>query len=246
MTGTPQEIRALLQPFLRAVQNPVDFNQEDLFEGREALKRVFDNIDARRNPALADGFGAAQSVLVALIRKRHIEQPVALKAVGSMLDAMLTLMEKAASGSGKTFDLGGIGESTPSAAKQYLRLSDGPASIPLSGGGAPSASLPLPGLPGSDKATQSEGLTPMPPAPKNEHSLGQLLVSSGKISQGQLARALDLQQINGRRLGEVLIAMEAIGIHSLEEALSRQNMLSDCKSSTAGQSPNFRRERRKG
>ena len=241
MKINPQEIRALLDPFLQAVQNPLDFNQEDIFHGREALKRVFDLINPRQNTDLADGFGAAQSLLVASIRKGQIEQHVALKAVGAMLNAMVTLMENGGAGGG-TFDLALPGD-PGAAAQNYLRLADTPASIPLpssEGDDSTPAALPLPGQ-------ETEASVPMPtapPAPVGEHCLGQLLVSSGKISQSQLARALDLQQINGRRLGEVLIAMEAIGIHSLEEALSRQNMLADCKASTARQNPNFRRQAR--
>ncbi|MEZ5973804.1 MAG: hypothetical protein R3E96_02860, partial [Planctomycetota bacterium] len=73
-----------------------------------------------------------------------------------------------------------------------------------------------------------------PVSPKGEHTLGQLLVQSGKISSSQLTRALDLQKINGRRLGEVLIAMEAIGIQTLEEALNRQQVLQSFKGGNKG------------
>ena len=44
----------------------------------------------------------------------------------------------------------------------------------------------------------------------------------GMIDFDVLDRALGMQRLNGKKLGEVLVAMEAIGIQTLNSALERQ------------------------
>ncbi|GBD33543.1 hypothetical protein HRbin33_02537 [bacterium HR33] len=57
----------------------------------------------------------------------------------------------------------------------------------------------------------------------NPHPLGELLVRAGKISEAELHQARELQQRgDGRRLGEILVAMGAIGARDLEQQLRRQ------------------------
>ena len=94
MKSQPEEIKALLSPFLKALQDPSDFSEQSLFEGREALKAVFDRIDQRHDKALAQGFWSVQALVMALIRKGSIDQPVALKAIGGVVESLLDLMSR--------------------------------------------------------------------------------------------------------------------------------------------------------
>ncbi|HET7563967.1 MAG TPA: DUF4388 domain-containing protein [Gemmatimonadaceae bacterium] len=58
----------------------------------------------------------------------------------------------------------------------------------------------------------------------NPHPLGELLVRSGKVSEGDLARARHLQQSgrDSRRLGEILVAIGAISQKELERQVRFQ------------------------
>jgi tetratricopeptide (TPR) repeat protein len=57
----------------------------------------------------------------------------------------------------------------------------------------------------------------------NPHPLGELLVRAGKITEAELHQARELQRLgDGRRLGEILVAMGAIGARDLEQQLRRQ------------------------
>ncbi|MEZ6003927.1 MAG: hypothetical protein R3F17_12020 [Planctomycetota bacterium] len=236
------QIRSCLDPFIRATGNPVDFNRESLFEGRDALKQVFDLIDHRHQRALAEGFGAVQALVGGMIRRGHVEQGVVLKAIHTLMSTLVELAGsqpiagpqaefeiKAPSGHGPLPGLSGLSPLPPAP-------TPGMRSAAPSAPAAPSASgyLRLGGQPGKLELAGRPGAPVEPVSPKGEHTLGQLLVQSGKISSSQLTRALDLQKINGRRLGEVLIAMEAIGIQTLEEALNRQQVLQSFKGGNKG------------
>lgn len=58
----------------------------------------------------------------------------------------------------------------------------------------------------------------------NPHPLGELLLRAGKISEGDLARARDMQQRNGdaRRLGEILVDLGAVTQRELERQVRFQ------------------------
>lgn len=57
---------------------------------------------------------------------------------------------------------------------------------------------------------------------KEGHLLGQILVERGMLAGDQLARALERQAVTGRRLGEVLVEMRALGETALRWALAEQ------------------------
>ena len=63
----------------------------------------------------------------------------------------------------------------------------------------------------------AEGSTPF--------SLGRMLVQSGAISEATLSRALEHQRATGRRLGEVLLELEALPPDVLQRSLARQRKL---------------------
>ena len=208
MSLEQDDIRGLLNPFIESLQSPEGTSEQLFFDGREALKLVFDRVQGRPQ---AEAFWSIQAMLGSLIRKGHVDQETALGAIGHLLEALVDWTEANPGGS-KAFSLAPPLPGEAPEAKQYLRLANGP--LPL----VPEGSAPASPMP-----------APTPFVPTHENCLGQLLVGSGKLSSTDLSRALNLQKINGRRLGEVLIAMEAVGIQTLEEALVRQKYLSSCK-----------------
>ena len=56
----------------------------------------------------------------------------------------------------------------------------------------------------------------------SESRLGQVLLRQGALSPAELDRALALQQICRKKLGEALVAMELVGIEGLNRALETQ------------------------
>ncbi|MCP5021641.1 MAG: hypothetical protein GY930_07670 [bacterium] len=200
MSSKQNDIRELLQPFIYSLKDPGAFTKQSLFGGREALKQVFDCMGSPNRKSQARAFWSIQALMGGLIRKGHVDQNTALAAIGELLESLVDWVEATP---GEEFALST--KDTPQAMK-YLKLTPPP---PCGDGPLANAETPL-------HATI-------------ENSLGQLLIRSGKLSTAQLSRALDLQSLNGRRLGEVLIAMEAVGIQTLEEALTRQKLLSECQ-----------------
>ena len=207
------DIRGLLTPFIASLKSPSDFTEQSLFDGREALKLVFDRTNTSNKRPQAQAFWSIQAMIGALIRKGHVDQPTALAAIGDLLESLVEWAESAPGGKTE-FSLAPPLPGEAPQAKHYLKLANGPlASVPA----------------GETPEPRAAGPAPSPFVPTHENCLGQLLVSSGKLSNESLSRALNLQKINGRRLGEVLIAMEAVGIQTLEEALVRQKFLKNCK-----------------
>ncbi len=211
MSSEQNDIRALLQPFVHSLKDPGAFNKQSLFGGRDALKQVFDCMGAPERKSQARAFWSIQALVGGLIRKGHVDQNTALASIGELLESLVDWVE-ATPGEALALSM----DKNPQATK-YLELGSPP----------PCGEEP------SDQAQQ-------PFLPGRENSLGQLLVRSGKLSNAQLTRALNLQSLNGRRLGEVLIAMEAVGIQSLEEALTRQKLLSECQSTLPAEGSNLR------
>ncbi|MFT5197502.1 MAG: hypothetical protein ACI87O_000141 [Planctomycetota bacterium] len=204
------DISGLLSPFIASLKSPNDFTEQCLFDGRDSLKLVFDRISAPHLRSQAQAFWSVQAMVGALIRKGHVDQKTALSAMGDLLESLVEWIESAPNGSKTSFSLAPPPQGETPQASQYLKLAHGP--LP-SDAGSVTGGVPVPSP------------APEPFVPTNEHCLGQLLIQSGKLSMAELRRALTLQRINGRRLGEVLIAMEAVGIQTLEEALVRQRFL---------------------
>jgi hypothetical protein len=204
------DISGLLSPFIASLKSPNDFTEQSLFDGRDALKLVFDRISAPNLRSQAQAFWSVQAMVGALIRKGHVDQTTALSAMGDLLESLVEWIESAPKGSKTSFSLAPPSQGETPQAAHYLKLANGP--LPSDAGSATGAD-PVPSP------------APEPFVPTHDNCLGQLLVQSGKLSTTQLNRALTLQRINGRRLGEVLIAMEAVGIQTLEEALVRQRFL---------------------
>lgn len=55
--------------------------------------------------------------------------------------------------------------------------------------------------------------------------LGMLLIEDGLLTEGQLVQALEIQKVEGRRLGEILIAHLGLGEGEIARTLSRQIQL---------------------
>ncbi len=218
------DIRGLLQPFIDSLKNPGEFSEQILFDGRDALKQVFDRTNSRGSQPQpqAQAFWSIQAMVGGLIRKGHVDQETALRAMHGLLESLVEWAESTPGGT-QVPGLALTQDGTPQAA-HYLKLAD---------------------LPFQEAPEPVEIPDAAPFVPASENSLGQLLVRSGKLSNAQLSRALSLQNLNGRRLGEVLIAMEAVGIQTLEEALIRQKSLSSCKPSlpAGGQQPRLKLDR---
>ncbi len=206
------DIRGLLTPFIAALKSPDDFTEQSLFDGREALKLVFDRTNTTAKRSQAQAFWSIQAMVGSLIRKGSVDQQIALSAIGDLLESLVEWAETAPGGKTAFTLAPPLGGEVPEA-KRYLKLANGP----------------LEAAPESSQQSLA-GPAPSPFVPTHENCLGQLLVHSGKLSNESLSRALTLQKINGRRLGEVLIAMEAVGIQTLEEALVRQKFLKSCNS----------------
>ncbi len=212
MSLEQDDIRGLLQPFIDSLKNADEFSEQMLFDGRDALKHVFDRTNSRGSlhqpQPQAQAFWSIQAMVGGLIRKGHVDQATALGAIHSLLESLVEWAESTPGGT----QVPGLAlgqDKTPQAAR-YLKLAD---------------------LPSLDSLEPAEAPDEAPFVPAKDNCLGQLLVRSGKLSNAQLSRALSLQNLNGRRLGEVLIAMEAVGIQTLEEALTRQKSMSSCKPS---------------
>ncbi len=211
MSSEQKDIRGLLQPFIYSLKDPGSFTKQSLFGGRDALKQVFDSMGSPNRKSQARAFWSVQALVGGLIRKGHVDQNTALAAIGEVLESLVDWVEETPG------EAPVIGMQNNPQATKYLKLSP-----PPSCGEGPSDAAEAPFF------------------PSMENSLGQLLVRSGKLSNAQLSRALNLQSLNGRRLGEVLIAMEAVGIQSLEEALTRQKLLSECQSTLPAEGSNLR------
>ncbi|MDF1837949.1 MAG: hypothetical protein P1V35_08775 [Planctomycetota bacterium] len=224
------DIRGLLNPFITSLKSTDDFTEQHLFDGREALKLVFDRINTNDKRSQAQAFWSIQAMIGALIRKGSVDQKTALTAIGDLLESLVDWAEAVPGGGSAAFSLAPPLPGEAPQAKQYLKLANGPLG-------------PVPGSNGAEAL--QPGPAPSTFVPTHENCLGQLLVQSGKLSNESLSRALTLQKINGRRLGEVLIAMEAVGIQTLEEALVRQKFLNNHKTvlPTTQKQPRLRLDR---
>ncbi|MCA9001069.1 MAG: hypothetical protein KDB61_04035 [Planctomycetes bacterium] len=203
-------IQSLLAPFIATLKEHDDATEQALFEGREALKKVYDKVQSPNLRPQAQAFGAIQAMIGTLIRKGQVDQRTALTAIGEILESLATWTDRTPTVERPTFNMAPIEDGQASEAKGYLKLAGERLAHPS-----------------QQEVPKESG--PSPFVPTHEGCLGQILVQSGKITNEVLSRALTLQRINGRRLGEVLIAMEAVGIQTLEEALVRQRFLNKCR-----------------
>jgi hypothetical protein len=59
----------------------------------------------------------------------------------------------------------------------------------------------------------------------SDRFLGEILVESGKVSQPDIARALETQRVTGMRIGQTLVDMGLSNWEEIEQALRTQHAL---------------------
>ncbi len=242
MISVLQAVRVALANFRQSLEQTPGEGREALFEGRDQLREVADSLEATQNPHLVPLTDAMQFMLECLLRNGSLDMGTASEALtrlafalGDMIDAPggVSANPLAASylGAGGLPQVGSVLRSDRdlhAGPKETIRLPDFLDEAPA----------PAPSLDPQVEYSQGAGLHPSRQAasldktavtrlladrsPTKETRLGQVLLRQNLINNGQLDRALALQQITRRKLGEVLVAMELIGVESLNRALDRQ------------------------
>ncbi|MFT7677108.1 MAG: hypothetical protein ACI8QC_001085 [Planctomycetota bacterium] len=208
MSSSLDAARVALSSLRSALEQSGTQGRDAFFEGREHLrdaKRVLDSEEGRHLLPLVE---TMRFFLDQLLRGDGLSAEAATEGLLLLTDSLseLTQRESIPKRNALALDyLVGTSAAAP-AQKEAPALRAGPKRIPPSLSAAKVGQL----LSGYDRMSRS--------------SIGQILLRQGAIDTAELDRALALQQMSSRKLGEVLVAMEVLGIETLNNALERQRM----------------------
>lgn len=225
MSTSMDAARVALRSLRSSLEQSGTQGRDVLFEGREHLRDAMRMLAADQGVHLVPLAETLSFYVEQLLRGEGGSGEAALEGLLRLTDALLELTNHGSGSHRNPLALNYLmGQDSAVLTRDdpaYLRA--GPARTPTDTG-----MLAL-GHPGSRSAPPKfdpakVGLLLSGYDRMSNTSLGQVLLRQGAIDAPELDRALALQQMGSLKLGEVLIAVELVGMETLNNALERQRM----------------------